>query len=131
MDKAEADGADNIDALREERSEAAGLAEGVLFASELVRMRKQRKTVLAQVRTRVDAPEQRPTRHGVAVPPDLAALIDHHAAHAIVLDDFHHRLLTRSKRTSSPAAELRRALVPYDHRTRPNPYDRRAGPRHS
>ncbi|MDF3293621.1 hypothetical protein [Streptomyces silvisoli] len=45
------------------------------------------------------------------VPPDIGALIDRHAPHVIVLDDFHHRLLTQSKRTPSPAAEVRRALA--------------------
>ncbi|KMS65638.1 hypothetical protein ACH49_30885, partial [Streptomyces leeuwenhoekii] len=33
------------------------------------------------------------------------------APDAVVLDDFHHRLLTRSKRTPFPAAEIRRALA--------------------
>ncbi|MGW0414196.1 protein kinase family protein [Streptomyces collinus] len=46
-----------------------------------------------------------------SVPPDLAALIDRHAPHALVLDDFHHRLLTRSKHTPFPAAEILRALA--------------------
>ncbi|WP_317448004.1 protein kinase family protein [Streptomyces collinus] len=46
-----------------------------------------------------------------SVPPGLAALIDRHAPHALVLDDFHHRLLNRSKRTPFPAAEVRRALA--------------------
>jgi hypothetical protein len=45
-----------------------------------------------------------------SVPSDLAALLDRHVPHAIVLDDFHRRLLTRSKRTPFPAAEVRRAL---------------------
>ncbi|NEY32267.1 protein kinase family protein [Streptomyces sp. PRKS01-65] len=44
------------------------------------------------------------------VPPGLRAVIDRHAPHAVVLDDFHHRLLTRSKRTPFPAAQIRRAL---------------------
>ncbi|MEU2927969.1 protein kinase family protein [Streptomyces sp. NPDC007251] len=44
------------------------------------------------------------------VPSGLASVLDRHAPHAIVLDDFHHRLLTRSKRTPFPAAEVRRAL---------------------
>ncbi|MFD4522787.1 protein kinase family protein [Streptomyces sp. NPDC058470] len=44
------------------------------------------------------------------VPPDIGAILDRHAPHAIVLDDFHHRLLTRSKSTPFPAAEVRRAL---------------------
>ncbi|WP_314225204.1 protein kinase family protein [Streptomyces zaehneri] len=45
------------------------------------------------------------------VPPDIVAIIDRHAPHAIVLDDFHHRLLTQSKRTPFPAAEVQRALA--------------------
>ncbi|AJP05365.1 hypothetical protein TU94_32080 [Streptomyces cyaneogriseus subsp. noncyanogenus] len=45
------------------------------------------------------------------VPPGLRAIIDRHAPHAVVLDDFHHRLLRRSKRTPFPAAEIRRALA--------------------
>ncbi|MEU6587707.1 protein kinase family protein [Streptomyces sp. NPDC046881] len=45
------------------------------------------------------------------IPPDLAAIIDRHARHAIVLDDFHRRLLTQSKRTPFPAAEVKRALA--------------------
>ncbi|MEV5103757.1 protein kinase family protein [Streptomyces massasporeus] len=45
------------------------------------------------------------------VPPDIAAIIDRHAPHAIVLDDFHHRLLTQSKRTPFPANEVKRALA--------------------
>ncbi|RII20308.1 hypothetical protein DSC45_03710 [Streptomyces sp. YIM 130001] len=44
------------------------------------------------------------------VPPGIGAIIDRHARHAIVLDDFHHRLVTRSKRTPFPAAAVRRAL---------------------
>lgn len=45
------------------------------------------------------------------VPPGIGALIDRHAPHALVLDDFHRRLLTQSRRTPFPAAELRRALA--------------------
>ncbi|MFC4033214.1 protein kinase family protein [Streptomyces polygonati] len=44
------------------------------------------------------------------VPGDIGAIIDRHAPHAIVLDDFHRRLITQSKRTPFPAAEIRRAL---------------------
>jgi hypothetical protein len=43
------------------------------------------------------------------VPEDIGAIIGRHARQAIILDDFHHRLMTRSKRTPFPAAELRRA----------------------
>ncbi|MEV7344160.1 protein kinase family protein [Streptomyces sp. NPDC093544] len=46
-----------------------------------------------------------------SVPPGIAAILDRHAPHAIVLDDFHHRLLTQSKRTPFPAAEVQRALA--------------------
>ncbi|MFD7713168.1 protein kinase family protein [Streptomyces sp. NPDC059785] len=49
-----------------------------------------------------------------AVPPDLATVLDRHAPHAVVLDDFHHRLLTRSKRSPFPAAGIRRALAAAD-----------------
>ena len=45
------------------------------------------------------------------VPADIAAIISRHAPHAIVLDDFHRRLLTQSKLTPFPAAELQRALA--------------------
>ncbi|GHB88238.1 hypothetical protein GCM10010348_01600 [Streptomyces anthocyanicus] len=45
------------------------------------------------------------------IAPDIGAIIDRHAPHAIVLDDFHHRLLTQSKRTPFPAAEIKRALA--------------------
>ncbi|MYW47321.1 protein kinase family protein [Streptomyces sp. SID161] len=45
------------------------------------------------------------------VPSDIGAIIDRHAPHAIVLDDFHRRLLTQSKRTPFPAAEIERALA--------------------
>ncbi len=47
----------------------------------------------------------------VGVPPDIGEIIGRHAPHAIVLDDFHHRLLTQSKRTPFPAAEVKRALA--------------------
>ncbi|MET9406230.1 protein kinase family protein [Streptomyces sp. NPDC002935] len=47
----------------------------------------------------------------VGVPPDIGAIIDRHAPHAMVLDDFHHRLLTQSKRTPFPAVEVERALA--------------------
>ncbi|MEU6086688.1 protein kinase family protein [Streptomyces sp. NPDC047085] len=46
-----------------------------------------------------------------SVPPGLAEIIDRHAPHAVVLDDFHHRLLTRSKRTPFPAVEVQQALA--------------------
>ncbi|MEU8578124.1 protein kinase family protein [Streptomyces asoensis] len=45
------------------------------------------------------------------VPPDIVGIIDRHAPHALVLDDFHHRLLTQSKRTPFPATEVQRALA--------------------
>ncbi len=45
-----------------------------------------------------------------SVPADIGAIIDRHAPHAVVLDDFHRRLITQSKRTPFPAAEVRRAL---------------------
>jgi hypothetical protein len=43
------------------------------------------------------------------VPPEVAAIIDRNARAALVLDDFHHRLLTESKRTPFPAARLDQA----------------------
>ena len=43
------------------------------------------------------------------VPPEIAAIIDQNARAAVVLDDFHHCLLTESKRTPFPAAEIERA----------------------
>lgn len=36
------------------------------------------------------------------VPEDICAIIRRHARHAIVLDDFHHRLITQSKAPPSP-----------------------------
>ncbi|MFD5779165.1 protein kinase family protein [Streptomyces sp. NPDC126933] len=43
------------------------------------------------------------------VAPALAAIIDRHARAAMVLDRFHHRLLTASKRTPYPAADIEQA----------------------
>jgi hypothetical protein len=43
------------------------------------------------------------------VPQEIAAIIDRNARAAVVLDDFHHCLLTESKRTPFPAAEIERA----------------------
>ncbi|MFC1407047.1 MULTISPECIES: hypothetical protein [Streptacidiphilus] len=43
------------------------------------------------------------------VPPEIAAIIDRHARTAVVLEDFHRRLLTESKRTPFPATEITRA----------------------
>lgn len=48
------------------------------------------------------------------VPPEVGAIIDRHAPHALVLDDFHQRLLTQSKRTPFPAAALQQALASTD-----------------
>ncbi|MFE2376466.1 protein kinase family protein [Streptomyces sp. NPDC059398] len=44
------------------------------------------------------------------VPAEIAAIIDRHARTALVMDEFHRRLLTGSKRTPFPAAEIERAL---------------------
>ncbi|MFE4016933.1 protein kinase family protein [Streptomyces sp. NPDC059101] len=44
------------------------------------------------------------------VPRELAALVDRHAPAAVVLGEFHRRVLTESKRTPFPAAEIGRAL---------------------
>ncbi|MGW2036081.1 protein kinase family protein [Streptomyces sp. NPDC001811] len=45
------------------------------------------------------------------VPPGISAIIDRHAPHAVVMDDFARRLVTESKRTPFPAAEVRQALA--------------------
>lgn len=45
------------------------------------------------------------------VPPDIAAIIDRNARAAMVLDDFHQRLLAETKRTPFPAAEIERACA--------------------
>ncbi|MEU1340169.1 protein kinase family protein [Streptomyces sp. NPDC005827] len=50
-------------------------------------------------------------RQPAGIPADIAAIIKRHAPHAIVLDDFHRRLLTQSKRTPFPAADIQRALA--------------------
>ncbi|MGY5034456.1 protein kinase family protein [Streptomyces sp. 900116325] len=42
------------------------------------------------------------------IPPAIAAIVDRHARAAVVLDGFHRRLLTVSKRTSYPAADIER-----------------------
>lgn len=41
--------------------------------------------------------------------PEAAALLDHHAPAALVLDGFHRRLLTESRRTPYPSAAIDRA----------------------
>ncbi|MFI5527641.1 protein kinase family protein [Kitasatospora sp. NPDC051853] len=45
------------------------------------------------------------------VPPEIAAIIERHARPSAVLHAFHRRLLTESKRTPFPAAELARAAA--------------------
>ncbi|GAA2734664.1 protein kinase family protein [Streptomyces nogalater] len=45
------------------------------------------------------------------VPPGISAIIDRHAPHAVVMDDFARRLVTESRRTPYPAARIRRALA--------------------
>lgn len=45
------------------------------------------------------------------VPPEIGAIIDRHAPHAVVLDAFHRRLVEESKRTPFPADEVRQALA--------------------
>lgn len=49
------------------------------------------------------------------VPPGAAAVIDRRAASAVVLDDFHRRLLDVSRRTPYPAAEIERAYAGAGH----------------
>nr|WP_246620188.1 serine/threonine-protein kinase [Streptomyces corallincola] len=44
------------------------------------------------------------------VPPAITAIIDRHASSAAVMDDFAHRLITKTKRTPFPTAEIRRTL---------------------
>ncbi|WP_407700270.1 BUD32 family EKC/KEOPS complex subunit [Streptomyces beihaiensis] len=44
------------------------------------------------------------------VPPEIGALVERHVRHAVVLDDFHRRLLHQSRTTPFPAAAVRRAL---------------------
>lgn len=44
------------------------------------------------------------------VPSEIATVIDRHCRAAVVLDEFHRRLLTESRRTTYPAAEIGRAL---------------------
>ncbi|MFJ9641573.1 protein kinase family protein [Streptomyces sp. NPDC004244] len=44
--------------------------------------------------------------------PEIAAIIERHARAAVVLGGFHHRLLSESRRTPFPAAELSRAEAP-------------------
>ena len=43
--------------------------------------------------------------------PEVAAIIERHTPSTLLLDDFHRRLLTQSKRTPFPAAELDRAAA--------------------
>ncbi|WP_328541016.1 protein kinase family protein [Streptomyces sp. NBC_00344] len=45
------------------------------------------------------------------LPPEIGAIINRHAPHAVVMDDFAHQLVTESKRTPFPAAKVRQALV--------------------
>ncbi|MEU6260554.1 protein kinase family protein [Streptomyces sp. NPDC047043] len=49
-------------------------------------------------------------RRPAGVPPQTAEIIDRHARTALVFDDFVHGLLTRTKRTPFPAADVRAAL---------------------
>ncbi|MGP8296596.1 protein kinase family protein [Streptomyces inhibens] len=44
------------------------------------------------------------------IPAEIAAIIDRHARPAVVLDGFHRRLLTKSKRTRFPTVEIAREL---------------------
>lgn len=50
-------------------------------------------------------------RRPSGVLPEIAAIIERHARTAVVLDGFHRRLLTESKQTPFPAAELDRAAA--------------------
>ncbi|GLY80481.1 protein kinase family protein [Actinoallomurus iriomotensis] len=44
------------------------------------------------------------------IPPEITMVIDRHCQIAVVLDEFHRRLLTESKKTAYPTAELELAL---------------------
>ncbi|MFJ6484906.1 protein kinase family protein [Streptomyces sp. NPDC091682] len=48
-------------------------------------------------------------RRPAGVPPEIAAVVERHARATVVLDGFHHRLLSESKRTPFPVTELDRA----------------------
>ncbi|MGW1028128.1 protein kinase family protein [Streptomyces sp. NPDC002577] len=50
-------------------------------------------------------------RRPEGVPAEISAIIDRHARSALILDDFHHRLLTASKDTPFPAADIQKALA--------------------
>lgn len=50
-------------------------------------------------------------RRPPGVPPGIGEIIDRHAPHALVLDEFHRQLFTESRHTPFPAAEVRRALA--------------------
>ncbi|EST37691.1 hypothetical protein N566_11640 [Streptomycetaceae bacterium MP113-05] len=50
-------------------------------------------------------------RRHPGVPAAVGALIDRHAAHAVVLGEFHRRFLTESRDTPFPADEIRRAAT--------------------
>jgi hypothetical protein len=50
-------------------------------------------------------------RHPVGVPREIAAIADRHARTAVGMGEFRRRLLTESKRTPFPAAEIERAWV--------------------
>ncbi|MFF2750596.1 protein kinase family protein [Kitasatospora sp. NPDC058048] len=47
-------------------------------------------------------------RRPEAVPPEIAAIVERHARASVVLDGFHRRLLSESKQTPYPGAELNR-----------------------
>ncbi|WP_248959242.1 protein kinase family protein [Sphaerisporangium perillae] len=57
-------------------------------------------------------------------PPAIAAIIDRHARTAVILDEFHHRLLKESKRTPFPATEIERARATAMPARPPTPGDR-------
>lgn len=50
-------------------------------------------------------------RRPVGVPPGIGAIIDRHAPHAAILDEFHRQLITESKCTPFPATDIERALA--------------------
>jgi hypothetical protein len=47
------------------------------------------------------------------ISPEIVPILDRHARSAVILDEFHRRLLEESKQTPFPATEIEWALRPY------------------
>jgi hypothetical protein len=94
--------------------EAEFLAEHLVYDRCYASTHLLRHHLLDRVRGDVDRDtflyEWTTGRRPAGIPPETVALIDRHVRSAVVLDDFHRRLLTRSKHTPFPAADLREAL---------------------